>query len=197
MCMILYDECRTWVSDAYCSQNLNSRGRLAVGVKGGGTVVWVTRLFVNVQLCLTRNIIGRHYVVCQANCHLYFSLNDSFPGCIYSATPAGWWLHSSKLGVEMIWQERLILLPQLWFWSHKLSWPEVFMRSMAVRHYLGARDLLSAYYVRSPNFICQLWVVTFWLLRCACVRSVTARYVNTIHFRGMISIGLTGTAIVG
>jgi len=176
MCMVLYVERRTWASDAYCSQNPKSRGRLIVGVKGGGTVVWVTRLFVNVQLCSTRNIIGRHFVICQANCHLYFSRNDSFPGCIYSATPAG----SSKLGVEMIWQERLILLPQLWLWSHKVAWPEVFMRRMAVRHCLGGRDLLSACYVRSPNFICRLWVVTFLLLRCACERSVTVRYVNIL-----------------
>ena len=132
MCTILYVERRTWASDAYCPQNPKSRGRLIVGVKGGGTVVWVTRLFVNLQLCSTRNIIARHFVICQANCHLYFFLNDSFPGCIYSATPSG----SSKLGVEMVWQERLILLPQLWFWSHKVAWPEVFMRRMAIRHSL-------------------------------------------------------------
>jgi hypothetical protein len=126
-----------------------------------------------------------------------FAMTLFLAACILLPLQAGDWLHSSKLGVEMIWQEHLILLPQLWFWSHKLAWPEVFMRSTAVRHCLVARDLLSAYYVRSRNFICWLSVVTFWLLRCAFELSGPVRYVDRVNFRGIIGFGLTGTAIVG
>ena len=71
------------------------------------------------------------------------------------------------------------------------------MRRMAVRHCLGARDLLSAYYVRSPNFICQLSVVTSDYCAARVELSGTVRYVNTVNFRGIIGFGLTGTAIVG
>jgi hypothetical protein len=177
MFMILYVVARTWVSDAHCSQNPNLRGRLIVGVEEGVTVVWVTRLFCK---CPTLFVSKQHW---PSLYYLYFFRNDSFLVCVYSAAPACWWLHSSKLGIEMIWQERLIPLPQLWFTSHKLAWPEVFMRSMVVRHCLGARDRLSACYLRSHHFICQLSLVTFWLLRSACERSGTVRYVYTVNFR--------------
>jgi hypothetical protein len=114
---------------------------------------------VNVQLCSSWSIVGRQSVIRQTNCHLYPFRSHSFPGWTYTVI-RGLWLHTSTLGAEIIWQDRLILLPELWFWSQKQAWPGVCVRIIAVRHCLRGRDLLRTYYIQGPHFIFLLSVVT-------------------------------------